>query len=62
MNEITILRRAYRETVRLIKREREVNEKAIELHGKEDVLAVKNIQKYFKQKNYIRDRIAELEK
>ena len=61
MDEITILKRAYAQTLELIEQEKKINERTIGELGRENNISVYRLQKYYEEERYLHDRIVELE-
>lgn len=61
MNESIILLRALYQTIELIEKEKEINERFIKNHGKENSVTLYRIKKYEEEGRYLYDRIMELE-
>lgn len=62
MNELTILKRAYKETLKMIEKEREFDTTHFARTGKDDGIAKSRLQRYHADEKYLHDRIVELEK
>lgn len=61
MDELTILKRAYTQTLELIEQEKRINERTIGELGRENNISVYRLQKYHGEERYLHDRIVELE-
>lgn len=62
MDELTILKRAYKETLRMIEKEREFDATYFARTGKGSGIAKSRLQRYYADEKYLHDRIVELEK
>lgn len=61
MNELTILKRAYTQTLNLIEKEKRINERTIGELGRENNISVYRLQKYYEEERYLHDKIVALE-
>lgn len=61
MNELTILRRAYTQTLELIEQEKKINERTIGELGRENNISVYRLQKYYEEERFLHDKIVKIE-
>lgn len=61
VDELTILKRAYKETLKMIEKEREFNATYFARTGKDSGIAKSRLQRYYADEKYLHDRIVEIE-